>query len=77
MIFLVVKVNYSSSVFNTIKSIWLLKNVKNNKVLEKRLKAHTRWFVYFLQVITSYQENKQKLQPNSLLSVERWLQAYS
>jgi len=40
---------------------------QKKKILEKKhMKVCTR-FVYFLQVMTSYQENKQ---PNSLLSVE-------
>jgi len=37
MIFLVVKVNSLSSVFNIIKSIWILNNIKNKKILEKSI----------------------------------------
>jgi len=70
MIFLVVKVNCLSSVFNIMKSILLLRNVKNTTILEKkRLKVLTRWFVYFLKLMMSYQENKQLNTTNSLLSV--------
>jgi len=35
--FLAVKVNCSSSVFNIIKSIWTLRNIKNKKILEKSI----------------------------------------
>jgi len=70
MIFLVVKVNCLSSVFNLMKSILLLRNVKHTTILEKkRLKVLTLWFVYFLKLMTSYQENKQLKTTNSLLSV--------
>jgi len=45
-----------------------LNNIKNKKILEKKhLKVCTQWFVYFLQVMTSYQENKQA---NSLTSFD-------
>jgi len=38
-----------SSVINVVKSIRLLSNVKNQKILEKNhLKVRTQWFVYFL-----------------------------
>ena len=36
MIFLVVEVNCLSSVFNIMKSILLLRNVKNTTILEKK-----------------------------------------
>ena len=42
---------------------------KNKKIVEKASESVHPWFVYFLQVMTSYQENKQL---HSLLSVEYW-----
>jgi len=71
--FLVVKVNCSSSVFNITKSIWILKNVKNKKIFGITSETAHPMICLLLQVMTSFQENKQKLQPNSLLSVESWL----
>jgi len=38
VIFLVVKVNWSSSVFNIIKFIWLLRNIKNKNIWEKSVR---------------------------------------
>jgi len=35
--FLVVKVNCSSSVFNIVRSLWLLRNIKNKKILGKKV----------------------------------------
>jgi len=49
------------------KSILLLRNGKNTTILEKKL---TRSFVYFLKLMTSYQENKQLNTTDSWLSVE-------
>jgi len=67
MIFLVVKVDCSSSVFNIIKSIWILSNIKNKTILgEKTSESAHPVICLLLQVMTSYQENKQ---PNNLLSV--------
>ena len=58
--FLVVKVNCRSYVFNIVQSIWVLRNIKDKKIAEKTSKSAHRWFVYFSQVMTSYQENTTK-----------------
>jgi len=39
LMFLVVKVNYSSSVFNIIKSIWILKNIKKSDNFRKKIEV--------------------------------------
>jgi len=58
--FLVVKVNCWSYVFNITKCMWIWENVKNNNIVEKTSESVHRWFVYFSQVMTSYQENTTK-----------------
>ena len=56
--FLVVKVNCWSHVFNIIQPIWILRNVKNKNIVDKkRLKMCTD----DSQVMTSYQENNQTM----------------
>jgi len=81
--FLVVKVNCWSYVFNIIQPIWILRNIKDKKIAEKKhlnvrcsfsresgggwRKYEVWWLVYFSQVMTSYQENTTK-QP-----VECWV----
>jgi len=67
----ILMVNHSSFLCNIIKSFWISRNPQNKKILQKKhLKLCTWWFVYFLQVMTSYQENKQ---PRSMLNGECWL----
>ena len=66
--FLVVKVNYWSYVFNIIKSILNIEDhQKIRKLYKKAFESAHRWFVYFSQVMTSYQKNKTK-QP-----IEFWM----
>jgi len=68
MICLVVKVNYATFVSNKIKSIWILRKVKNKNILEKKTSESAHPMIcLLLEVMTSYQENKQS---NNLLSVE-------
>ena len=56
--FLFVEVNFSTSVFNINKSIWVLRKItKITNLLKKRFKVRHRRFVYILQVMTSYREN--------------------
>ena len=43
--FLVVKVNCWSYVFNIMKYMWILRNVKNNNIVEKTYESVHRWFV--------------------------------
>ena len=57
-VFLFVEVNFSPSVFNINKSIWVLRKItKITNLLKKRFKVRHRRFVYILQVMTSYREN--------------------
>jgi len=65
--FLVVKVNCWSCVFNIIKPIWILRNIKNKKIVEKSVWKCARLFAYFSQVMTSCQEKTTK-QP-----IECWM----
>jgi len=65
--FLVVKVNCWLYVFNIMKYVSILRNVKNKNIMEKTSESVHRWFVYFSQVMTSYQENTTK-QP-----IECWM----
>jgi len=65
--FLVVRVNCWSYVFNIMKYMWKLRNVKNKNMIEKTSESAHRWFVYFSQVMMSYQENTTK-QP-----IECWM----
>jgi len=44
---------------------------KNKKIVEKASESVHPWFVYFLQVMTSYQENTTK-QPIIVLNVNNW-----
>ena len=50
--FLVVKVNCWSYVFNIIKSIWILRNIKNQKIVE--LASTLRWFTAGVQSASLY-----------------------
>jgi len=43
MIFLVVKVNCWSYVFNAMKYMWILRNVKNKNIVEKTSESVHRW----------------------------------
>ena len=54
-VFSFVEVNFSTSVFNTNKSIWVFRKItKITNLLKKRFKVRHRRFVYILQVMTSY-----------------------
>jgi len=66
--FLGVGVNCLSYVFNIIKCIWILRNINNKKIVEKRLKVRTNDLFTFLK----WWRHTRKTQPNSLLSVEFW-----
>ena len=56
--FLFVEVNFSTSVFNINKSIWILRKItKITNLLKKRIKVRHRRSVYIWQVMTSYREN--------------------
>ena len=72
MIFLVVKVNCWSYVFNIMKYMWILRNIKNKNIVEKASESVHRWFVYFSQVMTSYQENTIKQPTDWVLNVNNW-----
>ena len=57
-VFLFVEVNFSTSVFDINKSIWVLRKItKITNLLKKRFKVLHRRFVNYLQVMTSYREN--------------------
>jgi len=58
--FLVVKVNCPKYVFNISKSIGLLRNIKNEEILEKAPESAHRLICLLLQLMMSYQENKQR-----------------
>ena len=51
--------------------MWILKNItKTRKLLKKGLKVCTGRFVYFLQVMTSYQDNIRLLTDDSSENAE-------
>ena len=59
-VFLFVEVNFSPSVFNINKSIWVLRKItKITNLLKKRFKVPHRRSVYISQLMTSYRENKE------------------
>ena len=66
--FLVVKVNCWSYVFNIMKYMWILRNVKNKNIVEKTSESVHGWFASD-DVIPGKQSNHET---NSLLSVECW-----
>ena len=71
MIVSVVKVNCSSFAFNIIKqNVVIEEHQKYQKIVEKGCKVCTGRFVYFVQVMTSYQENIRLLTDDSSENAE-------
>ena len=67
--FLVVKVNCWSYVFNIMKYMWILRNVKNKNIVEKNVWKCAPMIRKWWRHTRKTQPNHE---PNSLLSVECW-----
>ena len=67
--FLVVKVNCWSYVFNIMKYMWILRNVKNKNIVEKNVWKYAPMIRKLWRHTRKTQPNHE---PNSLLSVECW-----
>jgi len=64
--FLVVKVSCWSHVFNIMKYMQILRNVKNKNIVEKMSESvHHKWWRHTRKTQPNHE-------PNSLLSVEYW-----